>query len=145
MTKLQIREYCDAEFENLDLVLSELFNVVIAGKEDYSISELAAIAVFIHNFYNSVENIIKRILIFKGINIKNSSTWHKDLLTTALQYELISEKIINKLIIYLSFRHFFIHAYVISLKWLEIKPLVENIKEVVENFKSEICCFLDNS
>ena len=67
MTKQQLREYCEAEFENIDAIISEIFIVVIPDKMEYSSAELAATAVFIHNFYNGIENILKRILIYEKV------------------------------------------------------------------------------
>ncbi len=52
MKREQLKEYCDAEFENIDAVSIELFSVVKNKKSKYSTAELAAIATFIHNFYN---------------------------------------------------------------------------------------------
>ena len=62
MTKNQLSKYCDAEFENIETVTAELWSVVESGKSEYSIAELAAIATFLHNIYNGVENILKRVL-----------------------------------------------------------------------------------
>jgi len=79
MIKQQLKEYCEAEFENIDTVVSELFSVVSAGKSDYSIAELAAIATFLHNCYNGIENILKRVLLSGDVKIEDTPTWHKDL------------------------------------------------------------------
>jgi len=70
MTKKQLSEYCDAEFENINSVLSELALVVKPKKQKYSIADLAAIATFIHNCYNGIENILKRILVYLNIDTK---------------------------------------------------------------------------
>ena len=78
MIKQQLKEYCEAEFENIDTVVSELFSVVSAGKSDY-----------------------------------------------------------------LSFRHFFVHSYSFTLKWEELKPLVDGIEETLARFKSAIYDFID--
>lgn len=51
MTNQQLNEYCEAEFENIGIVTSELFTVVKPQKRKYSTVELAAIATFLHNFY----------------------------------------------------------------------------------------------
>lgn len=59
-----------AQIENIDTVVAELFSVVNAEKLEYSIVELAAIATFLHNFYNGIENILKRVLAFKQLEIK---------------------------------------------------------------------------
>jgi hypothetical protein len=80
MPKHQLKEYCEAEFENIDIVVFELFSIVKTAKSEYSTAELAAIATFIHNCYNGIENILKRILSFNQIEMKEAPTWHKDLL-----------------------------------------------------------------
>jgi vacuolar-type H+-ATPase subunit D/Vma8 len=67
MLKHQLKEYCEAEFENIDTVVCELFSVVKTEKSEYSTAELAAIATFIYNCYNGIENILKRILSFNQI------------------------------------------------------------------------------
>lgn len=51
MRKDQIKEYCEAEFENIDATLAELALIVKSDKSVYSTGELAAIATFLHNFY----------------------------------------------------------------------------------------------
>lgn len=143
MTRQQLKEYCEAEFENIDSVISELFSVVKTEGHDYSIPELAAIATFIHNFYNGIENIIKRVLAFKQIGIKDSPTWHKDLLKASSDQRVISNDLYDTLSIYLSFRHFFVHAYSFTLRWEEMKPLVEDIENALKRFKFAIYDYID--
>lgn len=143
MKRQQIKEYCDAEFENIDAVLIELFSVVKNKKSKYTIAELAAIATFIHNFYNGVENILKRILIFRKVEMIETPTWHKDLLKKSSDIGIISTDLYNTLSYYLSFRHFFIHAYSFTLRWEELNPLVDDLKYVLESFKSEIYRYID--
>ena len=55
MTKPPLRDYCIAEFENIEAVLSELFTLTGSGKTSYTNVELAAMGTFLHNFYNGVE------------------------------------------------------------------------------------------
>jgi hypothetical protein len=38
MQKRQLREYCEAEFENIDTVLFQLFLIVKTEKSEYSIN-----------------------------------------------------------------------------------------------------------
>jgi uncharacterized protein YutE (UPF0331/DUF86 family) len=143
MTSQQLKEYCDAEFENIDVVMSDLFSVVNAEKSGYSSVELAAVATFLHNFYNGIENILKRVLSFKQLEIKDSPTWHKELLKTAFDAGIISNELYSTLSDYLSFRHFFVHAYSFTLKWEELRPIVDKITMTLENFKSAIYSFIE--
>jgi uncharacterized protein YutE (UPF0331/DUF86 family) len=143
MTKQQLKEYCDAEFENIDAVVSDLSSVVKNDKTNFLTPELAAIATFIHNCYNGVENILKRVLSCKQIEFKDTPTWHKDLLKTSMDKGIISDNLYGTLSNYLSFRHFFVHAYSFSLKWEELKPLVDDIENTLKIFKKEIYGCID--
>lgn len=136
MTKKQLSEYCNAEFENIDSVLSELGLVIKPKKQKYSVADLAAVATFIHNCYNGIENVLKRILVYLKIDTAETSTWHKDLLKTSLDRNIISEELYNGLSNYLSFRHFFVHAYSFTLRWEELKPLTKSLKDTVEDFRA---------
>lgn len=98
MTRQQLKEYCEAEFENIDAVISELFSVIDA-KPDYSIADLAAIATFIHNFYNGIENILKRALLYNKTEVKDSPTWHKDLLKISTEKRIIPHALYDSLIL----------------------------------------------
>ncbi len=142
MTDQQLKEYCEAEFENIDTVVSDLFSVVKDDTSEYSTPELAAIATFLHNIYNGFENILKRVLISEKIEIKNTPTWHKDMLKTSFEKGIIDDRLYNTLSEYLAFRHFFVHAYSFNLDWNALKPLVNNIKDTLKMFKSTIIRYL---
>jgi len=142
MTDQQLKDYCEAEFENIEKVVQELLTVVKTKDGEYSIVELAAVATFIHNFYNGIENILKRILIFKQIQIHDTPTWHRDLLKLSLEVGVINSGLYDHLSNYLSFRHFFVHAYFFNLKWEDMKPLAESIEDIMIRFKQTIYSYL---
>jgi len=144
MKKQQLKEYCEAEFENTQAVLSELFRIAASDKKIYSNVELAASATFIHNFYNGIENILKRIMIYENVKIKDSSTWHKDLLKASLDRDIISIDLYNSLSGYLSFRHYFVHSYSFNLRWNELKPLIDRIRNTQELFKNSVERYINN-
>lgn len=143
MTKKQLSEYCDAEFENIDTVLAQLALVIKPEKQKYSIAELAASATFIHNCYNGIENVLKRVLVYLNVDTTETPTWHKDLLKTSSDRRLITEKLYAALSNYLSFRHFFVHAYSFTLRWEELKPLTKSLKDTVEEFRSAIYDYIN--
>ncbi len=138
MTDQQLKDYCEAEFENIDKVVMELVSVVKEKADEFSTIELAALGTFIHNFYNGVENILKRVLFYKQIEVKETSTWHKDLLRVSFESGIIPTDLYHNLSNYLSFRHFFVHAYSFSLNWENMKPLVESVDEILRQFKQNL-------
>ncbi len=73
----------------------------------------------------------------------DTPTWHKDLLKISSDMGIISTDLYNALSNYLSFRHFFIHAYSFTLRWEELKPLVYDLKNVLKSFKSVIYRYVD--
>ena len=116
--------------------------VVGPGKTVYTVAELAAIATFLHNVYNGVENILKRILYYKDVKLRVDSTWHKDMLKTASEIGIISNNLHSTLSTYLSFRHFFVHAYSFTLRWEELKPLADKIDETFAEFKEAVVSYI---
>lgn len=138
MTKPQLRDYCDAEFENIDGVLAELAQLSQSDRLQFSTVELAAMATFLHNCYNGIENILKRILYHERVDLKDTPRWHRDLLRTAFQQGIIDDDLHEKLTVYLSFRHFFIHSYSFTLRWEELKPLVRDIDNTVKTFRAAV-------
>lgn len=143
MQLLKLKEYCEAEFENIDAVVSELYSVIQPEKADYSIAEMAAVATFIHNYYNGFENILKRVIVSKQITARGTPTWHKDLLKTALDEGIIPDGLYETLSNYLSFRHFFVHAYSFNIRWDELRPLVDNLPITLKEFKAAIYTYLE--
>lgn len=143
MTKQQLKNYCDAEFENIEAVLTELKKILHTETSNYSTAELAAIATFLHNFYNGIENIIKRVFVFKKMDQKDTPTWHKDMLKKALDIEIISNDLYGILSNYLSFRHFFVHSYSLSLRWEELNPLTDNVERTFDKIKASVYEYID--
>lgn len=92
----------------------------------------------LHNIYNGIENILKRVVAAKNIEIPASVTWHKDLLNLSLSMGIISEKTCDDLYKYLTFRHFFIHAYGFMLEEVYMEDLVNDIPEVWSRFMKEV-------
>ena len=54
-----------AEKENVDIAMNNLKTAM--ARTEKTVIELAAIATFLHNIYNGIENISKQILISKNI------------------------------------------------------------------------------
>ena len=125
-----------AEKENVEKALSNLRDAM--GRREKSVVELAAIATFIHNIYNGIENILKQVLKAKGTEIPKSDTWHKDLLNLSVSLGIIPEKLSDDLYEYLTFRHFFVHAYGFMLEEAHLENLANNITNVWLQFLSVI-------
>jgi len=64
------------------------------------------------------------------------------MLKTSFEKGIIGDRLYNTLSEHLAFRHFFIHAYSFNLDWNTLKPLVNNIKDTLQMFKSSITRYL---
>ena len=91
-----------------------------------------------YNIYNGIENILKQILLERSIEIPQSDSWHKDLLNLSASMGIISEKLSDELYAYLTFRHFFVHAYGFMLDEDQLEDLAINIPDVWAKFLSGI-------
>lgn len=131
-----LRDKIEIDIENLNRVFEELPKHEILSQ--LSTLELAGVATLLHNFYNGSENIIKRILIERGISIPQGISWHKEILNLAVDEGIISHQIKEKLGEFLAFRHFFSHAYAIDLYAERMEPLVKSAPALYEIFKIEI-------
>ena len=130
-----------AERENVEIALDNLN--LAWGRQEKSVIELAAIGTFLHNIYNGIENILKRIIVSQNIEIPSSATWHKDLLILSSSIGAISETLSDNLHDYLTFRHYFVHAYGFMLEESHLEDLVANIPDVWEQFLSETDNFVN--
>jgi len=130
----------EAEKEHISKTLAALNKAI--KREKTTIIELAAIATFLQNAYNGIENIIKRILKFKGISIPSSESWHMDLLDLSVSNKIITFELSNGLNEYRAFRHFFIHGYGISLDKEKLMPLAKGLPLLWKDFETEIKLFL---
>ncbi len=139
---VSLSEKIEAEKENVERTLKDL--EMAMKKKEKSVIELSAIATFLHNIYNGIENILKQILKTRNIDMLKSDTWHKDLLELSAENEIISEKLVDKLREYLAFRHFFIHGYGFMLDESSLTQLAENAPEVWSQFLLEIKNHLNN-
>jgi uncharacterized protein YutE (UPF0331/DUF86 family) len=129
-----------AEKESVEIALKNL--KIAMDREEKSVVELAAIGTFLHNIYNGIENILKQVLLERSIDVPQSDSWHKDLLNLSASMGIISEKLSDELYAYLTFRHFFVHAYGFMLDEDQLEDLAVNIPDVWAEFLTAIKMYL---
>jgi len=116
-------------------------------KGKVSVLDLRAAGSILHDFYNGVENIFRRIAQELNGGLPAGEEWHKQLLTDmALSIKdtrppVISSKLKQELYKYLGFRHVFRNIYGFSLEEERIKALVEQLPSVLLKLKQEISIF----
>jgi len=138
MTREELKAYCDSEFKNIGRIKEELFSLVSTEKAEYSLSERAAISTFIMNIYSGIENILKQMLMFDGLDIKDAPQWHEKVLKKAGEIGILPPDLFQILMGYLYFRNLFTYSYAFNIEWENLKGLVDTVKEVTERFSSEV-------
>jgi len=137
-----LREKVEVEKEYINHTLSDL--QLALARPEQTIIELAALGTFLLNIYTGIENILKQILQAKKIAVPHTSSSHKDLLALAVKEQIISQSFYDDIFPFLSFRHFFVHAYGFMLDNEPIMRMVNKIPQVYSRFVTEIDTALEN-
>jgi len=130
------REKVVAEEENINQALNDLQFAL--SRPEQTVVEVAALGTFLLNIYTGIENILKQILQAKKLAIPHTSSSHKDLLVLAVAEKIISQSLADELLPFLSFRHFFVHAYGFMLDDKPVRNLAMRIPTVYTRFVNEI-------
>jgi len=138
----ELHREVEAEKEHILATLQALKEAL--ERKEKTIVELAAIATFLQNAYNGIENILKRILRYEGISVPLSESWHRDLLDLSVDRQIISSELSRRLDEYRAFRHFFVHGYGIMLDKEKLTPLAENLSDLWKDFEAELEAFLNS-
>ncbi len=138
MTLDELKQYCAGEFQNIDRIVNELYSFYKPDKTAYTLAEEAAMATFIMNAYSGVENVLKQMLLYDKLEIADSPGWHEKVLRKAGEIGILPPELFQMLTRYLSFRNYFIYSYVFTIKWDDMKPLVDAMKDVAAEIRSEV-------
>lgn len=105
-----------------------------------------AMGTYLMNFYNGIENIIKRISRKYYSAMPKAESWHKELLILSCnpsegKLPLFNRSIVEKLYPYLSFRHQSISGYGFQLKGEKMIELIDNIGPLWKEIKNSLTNF----
>ncbi len=109
-----------------------------------TIREKTAAAAFLAQFYNGVENILKRLSRYHNIAIPSGETWHLDLFQRYCspikpEHPVLLDKAMSKALApYRRFRHVAFHGYGFQLEWERMAEGVARIQNVSSQFKSNL-------
>jgi hypothetical protein len=111
--------------------------------------ETAALGLFLHSFYNGIENVMKLIINEKYGKLPSSTKWHKELLDLCFNKAsdgriLFTGNLKNILDDYLRFRHFIRNTYSYRVKWELMEDLVIKINENWNAIRTEIVNFIED-
>ena len=125
--------------------LSKVKDNFNSQKGDYSTEP--AMGTYLMNFYNGIENILKRVSRKYYITIPKGESWHKELLLLSFnppdgKTAIFNQNIVEKLQLYRAFRHRFISGYGFQLSGEKMLELVSNIEPLWKEIKKSITDFI---
>ncbi len=115
-----------------------------------NLTELSALALVVHSFYNGVENIFRRVAKELGSGATQGQFWHRELLDSMKQPgtarpAVVSEQLAERLDDYLQFRHLFRHSYAFDLDWNSMRPLALGCEDTLKQLERELDRFLEST
>ena len=149
MNAADLREEIAVELEALETTVNELLALQqdVAHREP-TVRENAAAAAFLAQFYNGIENILKRICRYHNVPLPTGETWHTELFLCFCSPEyadmplLFDGPLAAALAPYRRFRHVAFHSYGFQLDWSRMAEGVANVQTVLEQLTQSLSDYL---
>jgi hypothetical protein len=149
MKLAELQEEVAVELEAIEAIVEEL----LALQEDTAdreptVREKTAAAAFLGQFYNGVENTLKRISSYHSVPLPTGDTWHVDLFERFCSPPhsplpaLFDESLAAALAPYRRFRHVAFHRYGFQLDWNRMAEGVAGVHEVFSRVKASLSVYL---
>ncbi len=148
MTPTDLREEIAIELEAMQKVVQELLLLHQDVRQRIpSTREKTAGAAFLAQFYNGLENILKRITLFRDIPLPDGPNWHVELFQRFVSPypglpQLFDSLLARDLAPYRRFRHVVFHSYGFQLEWDRMAEGISQVQPVFEQFKARLQTFL---
>jgi len=147
----ELKEELSIELESMDIVVKELLSLIkdISNREP-TIREKTAAASFLAQFYNGLENILKRISRFYEIPLPVGDTWHIELFRRFCSPPhpplplLFDDPLAFTIAPFRKFRHVVHHGYGFQIEWDRIKEGISKIEDVFFKIKSRLSSYLNS-
>lgn len=143
----KLQEEINSHLENMQIIVQELASLRkdVEGREPTNREKMAA-AGYLAQFYNGVENILKRMSRFYHVSLPSTDTWHIDLFSRFCEPSqeplpcLFDAALASDLTGFRKFRHVFYHGYGFLLDWQRMKEGIDKSEDILERFKLSIAC-----
>ncbi len=138
-------EEIQIEFESLEIVVDELLKLRDeVGDQIPSIRNLTAASAFLAQFYNGIENILKRFCRFLNKPLPKGADWHISLFRSFCDppeegFPMIFSKALeDRLAAFRKFRHVVHHGYGFKLDWPILKPGIDDVNDIFKEFRRAV-------
>lgn len=151
MNPADLREEIAVELEAMEVTVKELLALQqdVAEREP-TLRENTAAAAFLAQFYNGLENILKRISHFHGVPVPTSETWHVELFQRFSDPaypdlpQLFDTGLAAALAPYRRFRHVAFHSYGFQLDWHRMSEGIKNIQNIFDQITDSLSTYLES-
>ena len=149
MTPAELREEIAVELEALATTVNELVTLHqdVADREP-TVREKTAAAAFLAQFYNGLENILKRISTYHNVPLPTGETWHVELFRRfcvpphpALP-GLFDASLAATLAPYRRFRHVVFHSYGFQLEWQRMAEGIVHVADLFAEITARLTTYL---
>jgi hypothetical protein len=145
----RLREEIAVELQGLEVTVQEL----LALGDDLrarqpTLREKTAAAAFLAQFYNGIENILKRISLYAQVSLPIGETWHIELFQRFCAPPhpglpvLFDADLASALAPYRRFRHVAFHSYAFQLDWSRMAEGVAGAGDVFSQFEASLSSYL---
>jgi hypothetical protein len=147
----QLAEDIRGEFGQMEIVVEELDAIADdVADGPVTLRDRAAASAFLASLYMGVENVLKRIARFHGVELPQGERWHVELFERFCAPEagslpvLFEGDLIRQMDAYRRFRHVIHHGYERDLDYEKMRPGVEGAQGALEAFREEVEKHLDD-
>lgn len=149
MNPAELGEEIAVEIEALETTVNELLTLQrdVAHREP-TVREKTA-AAFLAQFYNGIENILKRISHYHNVPLPTGEAWHVDLFQRFCPPPhpdlpmLFDEAQASALAPYRRFRHVAFHGYGFQLDWGRMAEGVASVQDVFSLLQATLSDYLE--
>ena len=154
MKPSELKADVQGELEQMRVVVRELVALRrdVAGRGP-TLREKVAAAGFLAQFYNGVENVLKRISKYHGLPLPEGERWHAELFSRFCSPPasgaergvplLFDEALAAEMAKYRGFRHVARASYGIDLNWKLMAEGVERLEGTFSRFERAVLRYLD--
>ena len=107
-----------------------------------------AMGTYLMNFYNGIENILKRVSKEYYLIMPAGNSWHKELIVLSHnapggKIPIFDQGLAERIIPYKNFRHRFVSGYGFQLKGEKMLELIDNVESLRDDIKKALSEFFN--
>ncbi len=137
------------EFDALQQVVNELDDLLrdLAHREP-TVREKTAAAAFLVQYYSGIENILKRLSRFHGVEFPSGESWHLELFKRFCSPgqhplpTLFDDTLARQLGPFRRFRHVVHHGYGFQIDWSRMRDGAERAGPVLSIFRERVAAYV---